>query len=106
MRPGKGEKIDCPNVFRFGDSWYMIYVGIKGNVGYETYLAESDDLLSWRPLGKVLPFPESGWDRWQAAGRQRVLDRYTWDRTALGYLSAIQSLTDPAAPVPIPPDLS
>ncbi len=30
------------------------------------------------------------WDRLSAAGRQRVLDRYTWDRTAEGYLAAIQ----------------
>ena len=64
----KDEMLDCPNVFRAGDKWYMLYVAIKNKIGYETYLAESDDLLSWRPLGKVLPFAKSGWDQWQADG--------------------------------------
>lgn len=58
----KDEMLDCPNVFRAGDKWYMLYVAIKNKVGYETYLAESDDLITWRPLGKVLPFAKSGWD--------------------------------------------
>ncbi len=30
------------------------------------------------------------WDRLAAAGRRRVLDRYTWDRTATGYLAAVE----------------
>ncbi|MBU1228044.1 MAG: glycosyltransferase [Actinobacteria bacterium] len=30
------------------------------------------------------------WDDLAARGRQRVLDRYTWDRTAEGYLGAIE----------------
>lgn len=36
-----------------------------------------------------------------AAGRQRVLDRYTWDRTAIGYLEAIDAASafTPATPV-------
>ena len=33
----------------------------------------------------------SEWDSLAAAGRQRVLDRYTWDRTAEGYVSAIEA---------------
>jgi hypothetical protein len=37
-------------------------------VGYETHLAASDDLLRWTPLGKVLPFRQTGWDAFQAAG--------------------------------------
>ncbi len=44
------------------------------------------------------------WDELAARGRQRVLDRYTWDRTAEGYLAAIERAT--AAPdrplLPIP----
>jgi predicted GH43/DUF377 family glycosyl hydrolase len=68
LRPSEHESIDCPNVFRFGDKWYMVYIGIKEKVGYETYLAESKNLLQWKTLGKILPFAESGWDRWQAAG--------------------------------------
>lgn len=34
------------------------------------------------------------WDRLSAAGRQRVHDRYTWDRTAEGYLTAIGRALD------------
>ena len=37
-------------------------------VGYETHLVRSDDLLKWEPLGKILSFRESGWDKWQAGG--------------------------------------
>ena len=48
-------KIDCPTVFRDGDKWYMTYViydgrGAKDGRGYETWLAESDNLLEWRTL--------------------------------------------------------
>jgi sucrose-phosphate synthase len=42
------------------------------------------------------------WERWQALGRERVLRRYTWDRTAEGYLSALADLSAPRAPVDIP----
>ncbi len=34
------------------------------------------------------------WDDLAAAGRRRVLDRYTWDRTAEGYLEAIESAAE------------
>ena len=74
LRPREGESVDCPNVFRHGDRWYMLYVGIRNEVGYETRLAVSDDLLSWTPLGTVLPFRESGWDRWQADGSLALVD--------------------------------
>lgn len=70
----KDELIDCPNVFRYGDAWYMLYVVNKQNVGYETYLAKSEDLLAWEPLGKVLPFAENGWDKWQADGSLALVD--------------------------------
>ena len=41
-----GHKIDCPTVFREGDSWYMTYVVYNGKTGqdgrgYETWLAKS-----------------------------------------------------------------
>jgi alpha-L-rhamnosidase len=74
IRGGEGELVDCPNVFRRGDKWYMTYVASKDKIGYETYLAESDDLLEWKPLGKILPFPKSGWDRWQADGSIALVD--------------------------------
>ena len=62
------EMVDCPNIFRHDGKWFMMYVAITGKVGYETYLAESDDLLNWRKLGKILPFTQKGWDAWQADG--------------------------------------
>jgi hypothetical protein len=58
----------------------MLYVAIKDKIGYETYLAESVDLVDWRPLGKILPFAESGWDRWQADGSLALVD-YQWEGT-------------------------
>jgi predicted GH43/DUF377 family glycosyl hydrolase len=77
LRPGEDESVDCPNVFRFGGKWYMVYIGIKGKTGYETFLAESENLVDWRPLGKVLPFATDGWDRWQAAGGIALAD-FAW----------------------------
>jgi hypothetical protein len=56
LRPREGESVDCPNVFRHDGRWYMLYVAIRNEVGYETRLAASDDLLRWTPLGTVLPF--------------------------------------------------
>jgi predicted GH43/DUF377 family glycosyl hydrolase len=62
------QMVDCPSLFRRDGKWFMMYVAINGKVGYETYLAESDDLLLWRKLGKILPFTQNGWDAWQADG--------------------------------------
>ena len=66
-------KIDCPTVFRQGDKWLMTYVVYNGKTGtdgrgYETWLSESDDLLHWRTLGRLLSFRDSGWDRNQRGG--------------------------------------
>lgn len=63
-----GKKIDCPSVFRYKDQWMMTYLVFDGS-GYETWLAESRDLLHWKPLGKLLSFSDSTeWDAWQKAG--------------------------------------
>lgn len=45
------------------------------------------------------------WDHLAQDGRQRVLDRYTWDRTAEGYLDAINRArhASPAGRLPIHP---
>jgi predicted GH43/DUF377 family glycosyl hydrolase len=80
LHPGQDESVDCPGLFRFGGKWYMVYVAIKNKVGYETCLAESDDLLHWKLLGKILPFARSGWDRWQAAGGVALVD-HNWKGT-------------------------
>ena len=62
------QMLDCPNIFRHDGKWFMMYVAISNKVGYETYLAESDDLLNWHKRGKILPFTQKGWDAWQADG--------------------------------------
>jgi predicted GH43/DUF377 family glycosyl hydrolase len=70
----ESQYFDCPNVFRHGDRWYMIFVSIRDKVGYETLLAESDDLLHWTVLGNILPFQADGWDCWQADGSIALVD--------------------------------
>ena len=76
----KGEVVDCPNVFRHGKQWYMMYVVNRDQVGYETHLARSDDLLHWEKLGRILTFRPAGWDQWQADGGISLYD-YRWDGT-------------------------
>lgn len=73
-----GEMLDCPNIFRHGGRWYMMYVGIKDKVGYQTYLARSDDLLRWEKLGTILSFRRESWDAWQADGGLALYD-IRWD---------------------------
>jgi predicted GH43/DUF377 family glycosyl hydrolase len=62
------KKIDCPSVFRKGNKWYMSYIVFDGR-GYETWLAQSDDLLNWKTLGRNMSFSDSSdWDNNQKAG--------------------------------------
>ncbi len=68
------KKVDCPSVFRKGDSWYMTYIVFDGR-GYETWLAKSKDLLQWKTLGRILSFRDTAatkeltaWDASQSAG--------------------------------------
>lgn len=75
-------KIDCPTVFRDGNSWYMTYVCYNGSNGtngrgYETWLAKSDDLLHWQTLGRILVFGDNGWDMNQRGGFPALID-YEW----------------------------
>lgn len=75
------EYLDCPSVFRSGKHWYMMYVAITNQIGYQTYLASSDDLLHWKKLGRVLSFtPTNQWDAWQEDGGVSLED-YHWDGT-------------------------
>lgn len=76
----KGSLADCASVFRYEGKWLMVYVANQGRVGYETHLAESPDLLHWKPLGKILPFARHGWDAWQADGGISLVDP-TWGGT-------------------------
>jgi predicted GH43/DUF377 family glycosyl hydrolase len=65
------KKVDCPSVFRKGNSWYMTYIVFDGR-GYETWLAKSKNLLQWKTLGKILSFGDTTnateWDANQRAG--------------------------------------
>jgi predicted GH43/DUF377 family glycosyl hydrolase len=75
VRGEANQLIDCPNVFRKDGRWYMVYIGITDKVGYETFLAESTDLLAWKKLGKILSFGKPGdWDQWQASGGVALAD--------------------------------
>ena len=76
-------KIDCPTVFRVGDKWMMTYVVYNGKDGtdgrgYETWLAESDDLLHWTTKGRILSYKDDGWDMNQRGGFPALID-WTWD---------------------------
>jgi predicted GH43/DUF377 family glycosyl hydrolase len=79
MRGDSGKAVDCPSVFRHGQRWYMVYICMN-DVGYETHLACSEDLLTWQTLGKILPFRPNAWDQWQAAGGVALCDP-TWNGT-------------------------
>jgi len=65
--PDPSRKLDCPSIFRNGDSWYMSYIIYDGR-GYETWLATSPDLLHWTTTGRILSFSDSTWDANQKAG--------------------------------------
>jgi len=79
-------KMDCPSVFKKDGKWYMTYL-IYGGRGYETWLAESNDLLHWKHLGKIMSFSENDtlWDRNQKAGYISLQDptwggSYEWEK--------------------------
>jgi len=64
----QSKKLDCPSVFRKGNTWYMTYIVFDGK-GYETWLATSINLLDWKTQGKILSFSDSTeWDNSQKAG--------------------------------------
>ena len=75
------EYVDCPSLFRQGNRWYLMYVAITNQIGYQTFLARSDDLLHWTKLGRILSFTATNqWDAWQADGGIALAD-YHWDGT-------------------------
>ena len=45
--------VDCPVVFSHDGKFMMMHIGFDG-VGYQTALAESDDLITWREKGVIL----------------------------------------------------
>lgn len=53
--PGSFDRllVDCPFVFEHDGRYFMTYIGFDG-IGYQTGLAESDDLEHWRRVGQIL----------------------------------------------------
>ncbi|WP_246022470.1 glycoside hydrolase family protein [Filimonas effusa] len=73
----EAKKMDCPTVFRKDNKWYMTYVVFDGR-GYETWLAESNDLLHWSNKGRIMSFSDTtDWDTHHKAG-YLALEDYTW----------------------------
>lgn len=72
------KKMDCPQVFKKGSTWYMSYVIFDGR-GYETWMSESKDLLHWKQIGRMLSFSSDTtlWDANQKAGYIALQDP-TW----------------------------
>lgn len=67
QHPDTTKLIDSPTIFRDNEMWHMTYIVFDGQ-GYETWLAESTDLLHWESKGKLLSFTEAKWDANQKAG--------------------------------------
>ncbi|MFK7814003.1 MAG: glycosylase [Maribacter sp.] len=76
QHPDTTKLIDSPTIFRENDSWHMTYIVFDGQ-GYETWLAESKDLLHWESKGKILSFTNSTWDANQKAGYVSLVN-YDW----------------------------
>lgn len=71
--PDSTKMIDSPTIFRENDRWYMTYIVFDGQ-GYETWIAESADLLNWESKGRIMSFTESTWDANQKAGYVSLVD--------------------------------
>jgi sucrose-6-phosphate hydrolase SacC (GH32 family) len=71
--PDSTKMVDSPTIFRHNQKWYMTYIVFDGQ-GYETRLAESENLLDWHPGGKILSFTQHTWDANQKAGYLSLVD--------------------------------
>jgi len=71
--PDSTKMVDSPTIFRMDSTWYMTYIVFDGR-GYETWLAESPDLLHWDTKGRILSFTDSTWDASQKAGYVSLVD--------------------------------
>ncbi|MDR2936995.1 MAG: glycosylase [Rikenellaceae bacterium] len=70
-------RTDCPTIFRRDGKWYMYYFIFDGR-GYETWMAESANLLDWTTTGRVLSFSDDAdWDANQKGGYLALVD-YQW----------------------------
>lgn len=69
--------VDSPSIFRTSNNlWHMTFIVFDGR-GYETWLAESVNLLNWEIKGKLMSFTENTWDSNQKAGYIALQD-YEW----------------------------
>lgn len=71
--PDSTKMVDSPTIFRHKSRWYMTYIVFDGQ-GYETWLAESKDLLAWETKGRILSFTKNTWDANQKAGYMALID--------------------------------
>lgn len=76
QHPDTTKLIDSPTIFRKDGQWHMTYIVFDGQ-GYETWLAESPDLLQWESKGKLLSFTQNTWDANQKAGYVSLV-QYDW----------------------------
>ncbi|MEM7380974.1 MAG: glycosylase, partial [Bacteroidota bacterium] len=76
QHPDSTKLIDSPTIFRKDNMWYMTYIVFDGQ-GYETWLAESADLIDWESRGTLLSFTQNTWDTNQKAGYMALVD-YDW----------------------------
>lgn len=70
-----GRKTDSPVVFKRNGKYYMSFISIDDacNTGYQTHIAESDDLLHWSCIGNILT-QKGDWDCEQSGGYAQLQD--------------------------------
>lgn len=85
LTPSRKENLmDCPSVYRVGAKWFMSFLIFDGQ-GYETWLAQSTDLLKWDILGKQMSKEDSDkWDSKQRAGYNALIDTKWGGKYSLG----------------------
>lgn len=71
--PDSTKLLDSPTLFFGNGIWYMTYIVFDGK-GYETWMAQSKDLLNWNSMGKILSFSPDTWDANQKAGYMSLVD--------------------------------
>jgi predicted GH43/DUF377 family glycosyl hydrolase len=71
--PDSTKLLDSPTLFFENGIWYMSYIVFDGK-GYETWMAQSKDLLNWNSMGKILSFSPGTWDANQKAGYMSLVD--------------------------------
>src|SRR5574344_1949655 len=71
----EGLKIDSPVIFKCDGKFYMSFVGIDSECkgGYNTYIAESDNLTDWNNYRKIMG-KSNDWDAVQCGGYAQFID--------------------------------